>query len=295
MSRMTLLAAALLLSTSAFAAESEKDYVVRSSTVQPRTVAEWEAGGKANLAADAEAAKAPTEASRYSEHAYNFETGSIRILDFKRGAAVFHKIGSETALRVMKGSVDIEMDGKKTALKEGDIVQSPKGAIRAAASPEAVSILLWNTTSRVKTPKTQVIKAEQTKPVTTMDYEADGKIVHAAKPEELAKAPKDAMTTTVKRYELDGNSVRVVHSENKGVSGTTSGKIDGLAYVTQGRATLVENGKEYIVSAGDAFRQAGGATHNWKRTGTFEFVSTSSVPKDGKEREIPAGVREDAR
>ena len=61
------------------------------------------------------------------------------------------------------------------------------------------------------------------------------------------------------------------------------------------KAILVENGKEYPLGPGDAFRQAGGATHNWKRTGTFEFVSTSSMPKDGKEREIPAGVREDAR
>lgn len=295
MSRMTFLAVALLISSSAFAAESESDYVVRRNTVQPQAVAEWETGATANIAVDAEAKKAPANASRYTERAYVFPTGSVRILDFDKNAPVFHKVTTETALRVMKGSIEIDMDGAKTKLNEGDIVQSPKGVFRGAASQNDTQILLWKTTSKVANPKTGIIRADAAKPTFSAEWEENGKSVRAATPEDLAKAPKDAMRLTVMRYELDGNSVRVVTSVNKGVSSTTSGKIDGIGYITFGNAILVENGKEYPIGPGDVFRQVGGATHNWKRGGDVQFVSTSTMPTDGKERPIPPGVREDAR
>ena len=295
MSRFTLLAAALLVSTSVMAAEPGREYHIPASSVQPKAVAEWEAGATANIANDADVKKAPAGASHYTERAYVFDSGSVRILDFEKNSPVFHKVTNETALRVMKGSIEIDMDGTKTKLNEGDIVQTPKGALRGAASPNGTQLLLWKTTSRVPNPKTSIIRADAAKPTLSAEWEENGKSVRAATPEDLAKAPKDAMRLTVMRYELDGNSVRVVTSVNKGVSSTTSGKIDGIGYITFGNAILVENGKEYPLGPGDVFRQVGGATHNWKRSGDVQFVSTSTMPTDGKERPIPAGVREDAR
>ncbi len=279
MTRVLLAVAATALSfLPAVAAEhSSQDYVLHGDTVKAQTVTEG--------------------AARYQQKTYTFPTGSIRILEFKKDAGgVFHKVGDETAMRIMKGTAEVEVDGKKVALKEGDVVQSPKGVVRSAGQPEDATILLWKVTGTQPNPPTKVYSFA-TDAVTSVskEWDQDGKHVRASKPEELAAAPKDALELTIRRFNLDGNSVRAVHS-TKGVTSVSSGRIDALLYVVRGHATFVEDDKEYPVGPGDAIREAAGASHYWKRSEPhFEFVSTSMAPLTSGPAKIPDGVREDAR
>ena len=271
-------AATALIILPAMAAEhASQDYVLRGATVKAQAITEGTA--------------------RYRQKTYAFPTGSIRILEFKKNAGgVFHKVGDESALRVMKGTAEVEIDGKKVIVKEGDVVQSPKGVVRSAGAAEDTTILLWNVTGTQPSPPTKVYSFA-TDAVTSVskEWDQDGKHMRAAKPEDLAAAPKDALELTIRRFNLDGNSVRAVHS-TKGVTGVASGKIDALLYVVRGHATFVEDDKEYPVGPGDAVREAAGAKHYWKRDEPhFEFVSTSTNPLTGGPAKLPDGVREDAR
>lgn len=226
-----------------------------------------------------EVAKAPANSSRYVQRTYSFPTGDIRVLDFKKDqGGMIHMITSETALYMLKGSGTVGVAGKDVAIGERDLVSYPSGVLRGTGD---ATVILWTVTGAKlnEAAKAKVVRAADAVEVNSAEWDEGGKRVRGRTPEELAKAPKDAIRLKINRYDFDGNSVRVTVNYKGGPTSPVSGsKTDSLIYVVAGKLEHFQDGHSMMAVPGDAIREAAGSTNYWIRHEESSFVATSSQP-----------------
>jgi quercetin dioxygenase-like cupin family protein len=226
-----------------------------------------------------EVAKAPAAASKYVQRSYVFPTGTIRVLEFKKETGgMIHMITSETALYMLKGAGRVGVAGKDVEIAERDLVSYPSGVLRGSGD---ATVILWTVTGAKlnEAAKSKVVRAADAVEVNSAEWDEGGKRVRGRTPEELAKAPKNAIRLKINRYDFDGNSVRVTVNYKGGPTSPVSGsKTDSLIYVTGGRLQHFQDGESMIAVPGDAIREAAGSTNYWIRLEDSSFVATSSQP-----------------
>ena len=260
------------------------DFYIPGTSVTPLLLAEWDVdngrGGKTvEIDWGKEAVdKAPANASRYEQKSFIFPTGTIRVMEFKKAkGGMIHMISVETALFVLKGSGTVEVAGKTVEINEGDVVSYPSGVLRGTGD---ATIIAWTTTGTVnnEAAKATVVRAADAPSTDSAEWDEGGKRVRANTPEALAKAPADAIRLNVKRYNFDGNSVRVARNKKGGPTSPTSGTQDNLIYVASGHLRFFHDDKAVEAVPGDALREVAGSTHHWYRIEDSMFIATSSMP-----------------
>ena len=163
---------------------------IRGASVAPTPMAEWERGnghmedfGHFNWAQGAEAvSKAPADASRYEAKTFNFPTGALRVMTYKKGSPALHMITFESELYVLQGNANVDLRKPPVKLSAGDTMFMPFGIVRNP-KPDKDLILIQafvNTTSA--DPKRAVMRAKETR-----------------------------VTGPTKRYEFDGNALRIIN------------------------------------------------------------------------------------
>ena len=221
---------------------------------------------------------APASASKYTRKAFVFPTGSIYQLVFKgsQGGAL-HPITNETKMYVRSGSVTVGLDADTVAISEGDFVSHPSGVIEGRSDAE---IILWDavgTIPRVEA-KPMVVRAADA-PVSMLAYwyHEDGSRTIVTTPEEIAKAPANALRLDMKGYAFDDNSGVVTQSYKGGPTNKSRGERDALLFVLKGKVNFFQDDIDIIAEPGDAIREAGGHYHNWIRLMDSSFVAVSTT------------------
>lgn len=267
---------------------------IAGADVKSVTFAEWEVTGPRGTTVPilfgAALDKAPKNASFYDQKTYEFPTGQIRVMTFRKDkGGVTHQITAENAMYVMKGSVTIEVGGKPVELKEGDAVGYPSGIVRGKGD---ATLVVWTVTGTAlnEASKTTVVHKKDAKIGKSAEWDEGGKRVRANTPEALKKAPKDAIRLQVDRYEIPGNSIRVAHNYKGGPTSDAGGPIDALILITSGHLTYFEDGKPFDAYPGDAIREAGGHKNHWIRHEDSSFLAISTQPIGG-----PVKVKDESR
>ena len=260
------------------AGESEVVFIpaAKAETVP---MAEWEAKAEGAEAAGApfryamgaeNVAKAPANASKYESKTFTFPSGSYRVLTWKKGTPVLHQITFETEIFVVQGSVTLTplfgFEGKPVTVKAGDALFLPAGSIRNAKTSEDTILLTAIVGNTAKGgAKGKIVTMKEGTDTTTARWEENGKEMSATKPEDLKKAPKNALTLTTKRYVGDGNSIRVASYPKAGKSGsnTTQGR-DVIIYLAKGRMRRTEGKEVFEMKAGDCMREKMGNPGFWE-------------------------------
>jgi quercetin dioxygenase-like cupin family protein len=210
---------------------------------------------------------------------FSFPTGDIRVLEFKKDrGGMIHMITSETALYMLKGSGSVGVAGKAVEIGERDVVSYPSGVLRGAGD---ATVILWTVTGTKlnEAAKAQIVRFKDSVETLTGEWDEGGKRVRGRTPEEMAKAPKDAIRLRINRYNFDGNSVRVTLNYKGGPTSPVSGSpTDSLIYVVSGKLQHFQDGKDFIALPGDALREPAGSTNSWTRLEDSSFVATSSQP-----------------
>ncbi len=258
---------------------------ISGKDVKPVTFAEWELKNDRGttvpiLWGDA-LSKAPANASRYEQKTFEFPTGQIRVMEFKKDrGGVLHMITAENAMYVLKGSVTIDVGGKPVEIKEGDAVGYPSGIMRGKGD---ATVVVWTVTGTVlnEAAKTTVVRKKDAKIGKSAEWEEGGKRVRANTPEGLKKMPKDAIRLQVDRFEIPGNSIRLAHNYKGGPTSGGRGPIDALILVTSGHLTYFEDGKPYDAWPGDAIRESAGHENKWNRIEDSSFLAISTQPIGG--------------
>jgi quercetin dioxygenase-like cupin family protein len=207
--------------------------------------------------------------SHYEAKLFNFPSGSIRVLTWKKGVPVRHLITFETEIFVLKGVATIEpLLGSKTKpikIAEGDALFMPAGYI-TNLKPTADFVLLTYLVGPTKSDaKFSLVHAKDAPISKSVTWEENGKIITANEPKDMKRAPKVAIRQSARRYDFDGNSIRVATFSTGGR--TRSFKIsrtDVIIYVPQGRFRRKEGNQMLEVSAGDAIREKIGDEGWWE-------------------------------
>ncbi|MSO99167.1 MAG: hypothetical protein EXR11_13285 [Rhodospirillaceae bacterium] len=243
--------------------------------------ATWIESGVIRVAVGAPAvAKAPATATRYSVKTIVHPTGTIHEMMFtKTGGGVFHPVGTITQLYVLKGSAEVGVGSQRVQIKQGDAISRPSGILRSQATPEDTTIIAWSVGSSVKNPKPMVIRGEDVTAETTAEWMEGDKVVRTA--DTNAKAPPDAKKLISKRYEFDGNSIRVARMLKGGSRAPALMTADSLIYITHGRLRFHQygNGIDEVreVTSGDFIREQAGMTHIWDQLEDGGFVTTTGI------------------
>jgi uncharacterized cupin superfamily protein len=246
---------------------------VSGASAKTTTVAEWYdpkgptgpyriAGSKAALD------RAPKEASRYEAKLYNFPSGAIRVLTWKKGTPVAHMITFETEIFVLQGSATLTplmgFKGKPVKIAKGDALFLPAGYV-TNPKPSEDLVLLTFIVGTAKSDSKASIVAPKDAPVTkSLIWEEGGKFVTASKPDEMKKAPKTALRQSVQRYAFDGNSIRVATLSPGRTGPFTISRTDVLIYIPKGRFRRKEGNQMLDLSAGDALREKIGNEGWWE-------------------------------
>jgi len=229
-------------------------YVLSGDTAPVIAMAAWQDGGTIRSVSSKEMSTAPTNAIQYSLREAPWPTGRVRIMTFgKETGGVLHPIKDETLLYVISGAAEAEVAGKTVKLATGDVVSHPTGALRNAGSASDATILTWTVPS---------LTGENTPTyVRGVDVEEGG-----------------FGSISIKRYKFPGNSVRAVKLARGANTNPNSAKTDSLIYVTGGPMTFHQNGRAFVVNAGDFIREVAGLEHFWNVTADSSFVTTSGLP-----------------
>ncbi len=216
-----------------------------------------------------EADKAPRNASRYEAKTYDFPTGTLRVLRWKKGTPIIHQIGFATEVFVLEGSATLTpLYGIKQAdvkMGAGDAFYFPSGTIRNPKPSQDFVIIEAIVGSSTPNPKGGVIRLKDAEPRWTAQWEEGGQFKTVTKKEEYAKAPKGAVKYTSKRYIWEGNSMRVSTWEKGGrTSVGTNGRVDVLFYCIKGRLRRTEGKEVFELAAGDCMREVKGYSGFWE-------------------------------
>jgi quercetin dioxygenase-like cupin family protein len=278
---VTLPAAAILAPTNPI----ETVHIFKGSSIPSEPFAEWEVkdehGTRVQLAQGKEAVdKAPANAVRYEVKTVSYPTGTIREFRFKKATGgVLHMTTVETELYVLKGSAEVGVGKKREKLAAGDGVSMPSGVLRSVGTPEDTVIIAWTVGSSVPNPKAMVVRGKDVKAEMTGEWDEDGKVKRTGTTAETNKqAPKDARRLLSKRYEFDGNSLRVAHlykGANRSPAKTTT---DSLIYVTEGPIIFHQEKEVMEVNPGDFIHEEAGLTHIWEQVHDGGFVTTTGYP-----------------
>ncbi len=263
---------------------------IKSSEVPSIPMAEWDdekaatgpnriAEGKANVDT------APANASRYEARTFAYPTGTIRVLTWKKGAPVNHQITFETEIFVVSGSVTVNpirgLPGKPTKLSTGDAMFMPTGTIVNPKPTEETVLLTFLVNTAGPNPKGTIMRAKEAKvgPL-RLEWLENGKEMGASaeKPDEMKKAPKDAIRLVTTRYQFDGNSIRYA-SLKKGAGHTSTydnKRVDVLIYIAKGRLRRKEGDQTVELVAGDTTREKLGNAGWWEAVEDSVFISTDA-------------------
>ncbi|MHB1207088.1 MAG: hypothetical protein ACYCZX_16080 [Rhodospirillaceae bacterium] len=257
-------------------------YLLRGSAVPVVPVAAWQANGKIETVEGKNAVgKAPPAASRYELKNYVFPSGTIRVFSYKKGnGGLLRQITDETELYVFKGSAEVDVAGRRTAIGAGDAVNRPGGILRTTADEDAL-IVAYTVGSTVKDPKSVVLRGKDVAfYIQLAQWVRDGKTIASKTPEEFAKAPPDAQIHLSKRYEFDGNSLRVPVWK-KGAATIVGDKAVPttiqLVYIFDGHSQFTYNGIVDEVYGGDAIEEEAGIPHSWVLHETMRFIVTDGL------------------
>jgi quercetin dioxygenase-like cupin family protein len=284
-----LLGAALsVVSVSGEAAQNEATprNVLRSAAVPVVPVAAWMDGTNLKtVRGQDEVARAPAAASHYLSKTYKFRSGMIEIFTAEKGGAVMWPIGPETELYVISGAAEVGVGGVVTDIGAGDTVSYPTGILRSKGSNGAV-IVAYSVGTTAERPKSMVVRGKDVPDVQLAQWVRDGKQIASKTPEEFANAPADAQIHLTKRYEFDGNSMRVPYWNKKQGSPDIVGapvvpKDTALLYIWQGHGHFTYGGQESEIYAGDAIEEGGGVAHAWIVKDSMRFTATDA-PSDPK-------------
>ena len=237
--------------------------------------AEWQDGGVIRIARGKDAEAAPAGASHYEQKTFAWPTGTMRVLTFRKGP-VLHQVTYETEMYVLEGSAEVGVSGKPVKLNAGDAVFMPSGELRNPKPSGNVAVLLWNVGTTSKDPKPKVIRGKDLKSTQSASWVENGKAMNARTPEEIKKAPATAARWSTKRYEFDGNSIRVATFAKSGASGAGAGPTDALIYIAKGKLGRQEGPEYGVLQAGDGLREPAGQSGHWEGLEDSVFIASSA-------------------
>ncbi|MDX2144549.1 MAG: hypothetical protein SFV19_14435 [Rhodospirillaceae bacterium] len=236
-------------------------------------MAEWEVeqqgraeqtGARILIAAgEAELARAPANAARYTSQTFAFPTGKVRVLTFtKAGGGVLHQITSETQLYVVKGSATVGVMGVDTDIATGDVVSYPSGVLRGkTGAAEDTTVLAFTVGNTMKAPKAAVVRAKDTPQAVIAEGEKSG---------------KEGAKVSVQRYTYDGNSIRVARLTGPGKTSAATPATDVIVYLISGRMQITVGDEVKVVSAGDVLREEAKLPTHWDVLENSSFVATNA-------------------
>lgn len=235
--------------------EADSTYVVAGASRAATPMAAWRKGSALRSAEGSEAVrKAPRRAVRYDVKKVSWPSGAVKVLTFRKSdGGVLHPISDETLIYVLQGSVQTTVGDRTVVLTNGDVASLPAAALTNPGAPADAIVLAW--TAGSLTPG------------------ATPALVTAA-----AAAKQNAGQLTIQRYEFPGNSVRAVNLAKGLKTNPNSAKTDSLIYVTRGPMRFMQNGQDFVVTAGDFIREVAGLMHGWDVTEESAFVTTSALP-----------------
>ena len=255
-------------------------HVIHAQDAIVKPMAEWDVvqsapgeqtGTRTLIAEGQEAvAKAPATASRYEARAYKFPTGTIRVLTFKKQpAGVIHQITYETEIYILQGEVTVDIAGKPTTLKTGDAAFLPGGIMRNKKPAGDTVVLQYFVNHTAQNPKAQVVRGNDLK---------------------LTETKVGTARWHVKRYNFDGNSIRLANMHKGGETPPgVQPRTDALLYVTKGRLRRTEDGEIFEVGPGDALREVVGKTGRWELLEESTFFGSDAPRPSGVPTPAPSG------
>ncbi|MBL8645409.1 MAG: hypothetical protein JNK21_15865 [Rhodospirillaceae bacterium] len=235
-------------------------------------MAEWEVvqkgaaeqtGARVLIAAgEAELAKAPKDAVRYTSQTFTTPTGTARVLKFtKAGGGVLHQITTETILVMVKGTAEVGVQGVSTKIEAGDVVNLPSGILRGVKGKAEDATVLLYTVGHSAPSKSVVVRGKDTKAAVIAGGE---------------KAGVGGASVAVQRYNFEGNSVRVAHLSGRGTTAPAVPKEDVLIYLISGRMEITVGDETKVVSAGDVLREEAHKSTHWNVLEDSSFVATNA-------------------
>jgi quercetin dioxygenase-like cupin family protein len=244
--------------------------------------------GANRIAASKEAYdKAPANASRYESKLFNFPSGSLRTLTFKKGAPVFHQITFEREIYVLRGSATLTPlkghPGKPVQVSAGDALFLPSGVLINPMPKEDFVLVLAMVGSTTKFPKASIVPRQGATETLNVQWQKDGKEFTADNPDDAKKAPADAARFTTRRYVFDGNSIRVATLQKGGGRTNTfnNNRVDVLIYMAKGRMRRKEGDQVFEIVAGDATREKMGNSGYWEILEDSVFIATDAPVNPG--------------
>ena len=283
----------LIPSAAAQAAAAPTDWtnIVKIGSKEAVTVpmAEWEGvlgGAETGVASfrtaiGKDVAKAPPNASRYESKTYQYPSGALRTLSFKKGEPVLHQVTFETSIYVLQGSVTLYPlyghQGEPTTVNAGDALYMPSGVLKNPNPQEDTVLLLAQVGSTSPKPKSSIVLGSSAPENPNLQWQQDGKDFSASKPEDIAKAPPNALKSTVKRLAFDGNSIRIASFKAGGKGNTfTITRTDVLIYIPKGRFRRTEGNQTFELVAGDTTREKIGNPGFWEPLEDSVFIATDA-------------------
>jgi quercetin dioxygenase-like cupin family protein len=256
-------------------------------------MAEWEgilggaeAGTASNrVAIGKDVAKAPPTASHYDSTTYQYPSGALRTLTFKKGEPVHHQVTFETSIFVIKGSVTLTPlyghTGDPVTINAGDALYMPSGVLNNPKPEDETILLLAQVGSTSPKPKASVVLGSSATANPNLQWQADGKEFSASKPEDIAKAPADALKSTVKRLAFDGNSIRIATFQKGGKGNVfTINRTDVLIYIPSGKFRRHEGNQTFELVAGDSTREKIGNPGYWEPLEDNSVFIATDAPFD---------------
>jgi quercetin dioxygenase-like cupin family protein len=236
-------------------ASAASKFVAFGKDVAATPTAAWSEGSTVKSASGADAGKAPKGAVKYTVKAVTWPTSVVRVMTFKKAdGGVLHPITNETEFYVLKGAAEFNVNGAPVVLKEGDAATFAKGAVRDGGAADETVIVSWTVGPLTGEPTAAVVRGADVK-------------------ENVTPA------LVLKRYDVPGNSIRVVKLIKGNSTPDATAKTDSLIYLTSGKLRFYEADEVHEVVGGDFIWEEAGQKHHWDILENSSFVTTSGLPK----------------
>jgi mannose-6-phosphate isomerase-like protein (cupin superfamily) len=256
-----------------------------------KNIAEWEDPTDpdgASLTSENEMAfmRAPAEASVYSAKTFNFPSGVLRVLTFKQGRPVYHRVNGDTEIFVLSGSAELMprrgRDGNSVKVSAGDALFMPSGQIINPNPSHDLVLVTALVKSTARDPKPAIVTEKEALATVSRYWKDGAREFTATIPNDVETAPKTATYLSLKIYNFDGNSIRVANYKKGGRSKlTTYGRTDVLIYVVTGRIRRKVGDQVLDLVAGDATRQKLGDSGYWEPLQDTLYIATDAPAGDG--------------
>ncbi len=287
LSACILVALAALPVIAAPAKAAEPKYWRDGKTLEAVPYAAWEAGGKVTVVVGKDAvAKAPSNAAKYTVKTVKWPTATVKVLEFtKAGGGVLYNLSDETHLFVYKGSLQANVSGTPTTLKEKDVGAGLSGTLRNAGAPEDTLVVAYV----ISPPSTEDLKPTVVRAESAF-YGARGATYGAQAATPTPPADRKPDDTIVRRYVFPGNTVRFAQMFPNKISPPSTGSMDNYIYIFEGHVQYQQGGETYQAYAGDFLRQESGTIHEWDQKHGAKFVASSALPMGKTERMDPSKI-----